>query len=131
MAKFVVLAVALGILAWLVVDLVRALRGRSRGKVRFHGPRRDVETVPPLALPPADPAEPGATAENPEPVVSASVIEPRAASAHCRACGQPVRIEAHRVAGKLPGGEVLRAVERRCSHCDRRDERFFVVRAVH
>jgi hypothetical protein len=69
--------------------------------------------------------EPGGAPEHPIDVVSASTIEPRAASMPCAACGAPgVRVEEHE-APPLPAQRGLRVVRVICAQCAVRREIWF------
>ena len=63
--------------------------------------------------------EVGGAADRPITVVSASVIEPQAASMPCAACGSGVRVEEHRAEASL------RIVKVRCPRCGVARELFF------
>lgn len=66
--------------------------------------------------------EPGGSAERPETVTSASVIEPHAEGQPCYACGGPVRVLDHRAEAGL------RVVHVRCRRCGRAREIYFKLR---
>jgi hypothetical protein len=63
--------------------------------------------------------EAGGAADRPIVVVSASVIEPHAASIPCAACGAGVRVEEHRAEASL------RIVRVRCPRCGVARELYF------
>lgn len=65
--------------------------------------------------------EAGGAADRPITVVSASVIEPHAASIPCAACGESVRVEEHRAESSL------RVVRVRCARCGVARDLFFQI----
>lgn len=74
--------------------------------------------------------EPGGTPERPLDVISASVVEPHAASLECLACGRaPTRVEDHSV--RFDGGSEatwrVRVVSVKCPSCGAERELFFRV----
>ena len=65
----------------------------------------------------------GGSAERPEEVATAALIEPRATTEPCLRCGETMRVAEHEAAEH--GGQLLRVVNTRCGHCGHARRWFF------
>lgn len=105
---------AVGLLAWLAFEIVRAVWRRTREVAVKAGRAREAAAKVEEAL-----ALPGATPDRAVEVTSASVIEAQAASQPCPVCDSAMRVESHTVDTTL-AEEPLRVVTLACKRCGHR-----------